>query len=231
MVGGLYLTGTIAGVLSVVFMGPLGNDPGMDQLSTNPTPIMMSAVCVLIMGLALALIPVVVYPIARKVNETLAVGYIVFRGALETVTYLFTVTIWLFLLPISTEFVRIGAAETGQALTALFLEAGVISTVTTFVFILGALMFYALLYQSRLVPRWLSGWGFASTVPYLLAGVLVMVGRIDPMSILDAGMRLPLGLQEMALALWLIVKGFEATAVAPRAHSADDSSLIEAYSH
>jgi hypothetical protein len=69
-------------------------------------------------------------------------------------------------------------------------------------------MFYYLLFQARLVPRWLSGWGLLGAVPYLLAGFLVMFGVIEHFGSLDALLRMPLGVQEMVLAVWLIVKGF-----------------------
>ena len=45
-----------------------------------------AALFVLIMGLALAMVPVTAFPILRKHNEILALGYVVFRGGLETVT-------------------------------------------------------------------------------------------------------------------------------------------------
>jgi uncharacterized BrkB/YihY/UPF0761 family membrane protein len=41
-----------------------------------------------------------------------------------------------------------------------------------FVYILGALMYYCILYRSRLVPRWLPGWGIAAEVPMLTACLL-----------------------------------------------------------
>ena len=83
-------------------------------------------------------------------------------------------------------------------------------------FVVGALMFYVLLYQSRLVPRWLSTWGLAGAALYIVAPLGSMFG-------LSLGFFMaPLALQEMVMAVWLIAKGFNPSAIAPE--SAGDTS-------
>jgi len=56
------------------------------------------------MGLALAMVPVMLFPIFKKYNEVLALGYVVFRGALEAVTDIAIVITWLFLVTLSREY-------------------------------------------------------------------------------------------------------------------------------
>ncbi|MCP4541361.1 MAG: DUF4386 domain-containing protein [Chloroflexi bacterium] len=219
IVGVLYVIGTVAGILSVVFTGPILGDPDyLVNISANANQVITGVLFVLIMGLALAMVPVMMFPILKKHNEALALGYVVFRGGLETVTYIVGVISSLLLLTLSQVHVQAGVLDASnfQALGTLLLETEVIiSSITTIVFILGALMFYYVLYQSRLIPRWISGWGLIAAIPYFVAGFLVMFGLIDHMSTVDAVLRLPLGLQEMVLALWLIVKGFNPSAIAP----------------
>jgi hypothetical protein len=77
------------------------------------------------------------------------------------------------------------------------------------VFSLGALMIYYLFYQSKLIPRWLSVWGLIGAILYLAAG-LFAIFSVDFSILLEA----PLALQEMVLAVWLIVKGFNPSAIA-----------------
>lgn len=74
-------------------------------------------------------------------------------------------------------------------------------------------MFYILLYQSRLVPRWLSGWGLVALIPYVVAGLSVLFGIIDPLSTVSVVSDIPLALQEMVLAVWLIIKGLNPSSV------------------
>jgi hypothetical protein len=212
--GVFYIIGTVTGVLSVIFTGPVHSAPDyLTGFSTNETQVILGSLCVLAMGLALAMVPVVIYPVLREHDETLALGYVVFRGALETFTYLATVMSWLYLVVLSRTPAQAGTwdASSFQALGTLFVGGEVMSFITTVVFILGALMFYYLLYRSRLVPRWLSGWGLLSTAPYIVAGFLVIFGVVGHMSTVDTVFRLPLALQEMALAAWLIVKGLNSS--------------------
>ena len=218
IVGVLYIIGTVTGVLSVVFTGSILDEPDyLISVSANANQVILGALFVLIMGLALAMVPVVMFPVSKKHDETLALGYVVFRGALETVTYIAVVISSLLLVTLSREFVTTGAPDASnfQALGTVLLEAnGWISQITTIVFILGALMLYYVLYQSKLVPRWISGWGLITTIPYLAAGFFVMFGLISHFSTIDTVLRLPLGLQEMVMAVWLIVKGFNPSAIA-----------------
>jgi hypothetical protein len=124
---------------------------------------------------------------------------------------------WLLLLPLSQVYVQAGAPDAAkfQALAALLLEVDEISSISTIVFILGALMFYSVLYQSKLVPRWLSGWGLIAAIPFLTVGLLTMFDLIDPLSTAGVISDLSLALPEMVLAVWLIVKGFNPSAINP----------------
>jgi hypothetical protein len=217
IVGVLYILGTVAGILSLVFTGPILERPDyLAQVSTNPNQIAIGALFVLTMGLTLALIPVMMFPILKIYNEALAVGYVVFRGALEAVTYLALVIGWLSLPLISQEYFKASAVAASyfQSLGDVVLQAhDQIGHVLTIVFILGALMFYYVLYQSKLVPRWLSGWGLLAAVPYFVSGMLGLFALLSPMSTIQMVLVLPLAVQEMVLALWLIVKGFNLSPV------------------
>ena len=82
-------------------------------------------------------------------------------------------------------------------------------------FALGAFMYYYVLYRSRLVPRWLSGWGLVAIRPGpgrrpFYAGFTQDFGFTTVNTVLS----IPIGLQEMVLAVWLIAKGFSAPALA-----------------
>jgi hypothetical protein len=89
MVGVLYIIGTVTGVLSVLFTGSILDGPDyLVNISANANQVVLGSLLVLTMGLALAVVPVVAFPVLREQNETLALGYVIFRGAIETVTYI-----------------------------------------------------------------------------------------------------------------------------------------------
>jgi len=218
IVGVLFIIGTAAGILSGVVTGSILNDPDyLIKISANENQIIIGALLVLTMGLALAMVPVVIFPVLKKHNEVLAFGYVVFRGALETVTYIAMVITWLFLLILSREYVAAGVPDASnfQTLGAVFLKGSdSISSIVGIVFSLGALMLYYVFYQSKLIPRWISIWGFIAIILGLATCVLIIFHLQSPSSTINTVMNLPILLQEMVMAVWLIVKGFNPLAIA-----------------
>jgi len=86
-----------------------------------------------------------------------------------------------------------------------------------FAFSLGALMYYVVFFRSRLVPRWLSGWGVAAVLLMMTACLLALFSGtpVTGYTLLI----LPIAVQEIVLAVWLLVKGFDPLAQTSRASS------------
>ena len=196
-IGVLYIIGTVALVLSVVVTDAVLTGPAfLAQIAAQPNQLAIGALLVLLAGFALAMVPIVFWPVGKRYNETLAMGYVVFRGGLETVIYIVGALGWLVLIALSKE------ADTGQLANFVRTTETVIWDQGAITFVLGALMFYFVLYQSRLVPRWLSTWG-------LVGAALGIVPPLGGMFGLSLGILVaPLALQEMVMAVWLIAKGF-----------------------
>ncbi|MCJ7807205.1 MAG: DUF4386 domain-containing protein [Dehalococcoidia bacterium] len=218
IVGVLFIIATVLGALSLfVFLEPSLDDPDyLTNVSANENQIIIGAVLSLIMVFAIAMIPVMMFPIFKKHNEALALGYVVFR-VLEVVTGIALVIIYLLLLTLSQEYVNAGSPDASHFQTSgtLLLQADDwINYVMTIVFSLGALMFYYLWYQSKLIPRFLSVWGLIGATLTLPVGLLCMFGLITELSALGLILALPLALNEIFLAVWLIVKGFNSSAIA-----------------
>src|SRR5215469_367964 len=88
-VGVLYILGTVTGVLSLLLTQPLLDaSASLLTIAEQGNQIRLGALLVFMMGIALAMVPVMMFPILKKHNEVLALGYVVFRGGLETFTYL-----------------------------------------------------------------------------------------------------------------------------------------------
>ena len=211
IVGVLFIIGTVAGVLSAAILGSIQNAPDyLIIFSANENQVIIGALLILTMGFALAMVPVVLFPILKKQNEALALGSVVFRGALEAVAYIAIVIISLSLLKLSQEYIHAGAPDDSYFQTLGTLLQGTshwIEQILDVVFSLGALMIYYLFYQSKLIPRWLSGWGLIGAVLYLAVPMLGVLGfELEVLMF-------PLALQEMVFAVWLIVKGFNPSAI------------------
>jgi hypothetical protein len=90
-----------------------------------------------------------------------------------------------------------------------------ISNVLVIIFSLDALILYYLLYRSKLVPRWISVWGFIAILLHFSTAFLSMFRIVDSgMSATTGIINFPIFLQEMVMAVWLIVKGFDPVAIA-----------------
>lgn len=209
--GTLFLTGTLAGALSVFATKSIPVDANyLATVAANENRITAGALLVLIMGIALSMVPVVLFPILKKQNEILALGAVVFRGVLEAVLYIIIVLKMLFMLILSRAYVQAETPEDSgfQALGNFLQKADVsMATVLGIIFPIGALMLYYLFYRSKLIPHWLSLWGLLGSILYLASFLAGMFGF--PLQIL----MVPLAIQEMIMALWLIVQGFDSNAV------------------
>jgi hypothetical protein len=136
---------------------------------------------------------------------------------MEGMLYIIGMVGLLSLLTLSQVYVKAGASDaflfqiSGTLLLAVHKWAGQLGVIA---FAMGALMYYYVFYQSKLVPRFISGWGFLGAALSLAAALLTISGQIIPFSTVFILLQLPIAVQEMVLAVWLIVKGFNPSAVA-----------------
>ena len=225
--GVLFIIATVADLISrVAFVQPILSAPvDLAKISANENQVLLGALFLFIGAAAAAGIAIALYPVLRKYNEGLALGSVGFR-LIEGALYIGIVVCLLLLVALSQD----SANNAGAAASSAFqVQAGLLMAardslgeVAVLAFGLGALMYYWVFYQSRLVPRWLSAWGLVAIASLMLSGLLVMFGVIEPLSPPQVVLALPIFLQEMVLAVWLIAKGFNPSAIAPE--SAGDTS-------
>ena len=230
--GTLYIIGTVAGILSkaVTYVPVHDADDPLAYAAKHSGAVATGALLVLVMGLSLAFVPIVLFPILRRVNEVLATGYLIIRGAVETAVYVTLAIAWLLLVPLG-ETMSAGpgtASPAGVRLGTLVIDSDGASAMLTLVFCLGAVLFYVLLYRSRIVPRWITLWGFVGIPLYAAAYLLAMYGTIDSNSSTQNLLQLPLGVQEMVLAVWLIARGFRPPAASTTSNLAYEEPVASA---
>lgn len=163
---------------------------------------------------AIILIPIVLYHVFKQHFESMALGYVGFR-AVEGILFIFSVIKFFTLLNLSKDYLNDGAPNiasfklVGNSIQA---EIQCIFLIYVIFFAIGVLFFYTMLYQSKLVPRLLSVWGFFAAVVILAGAVLGLFDVVDSTKIMMfCGP--PIGINELVVALWLIVKGFDTTAL------------------
>jgi hypothetical protein len=218
IVGVLFIIGTVSGFLASGFLGPIqaGSTYPLN-VSARETQWIIGTLFILLMGLSLAMTPVLLYPIFKKHNEVLAFGSVLFRGVLEQVSEILLVISFFLLLTVSEIYGKTGAADAANLGSMLIAAGHWILMIGGIVFSVGTMMMFALFYQTRLIPRWLSGWGLVGAVLYPIAYIVSMFSPLHLAPDIGVGIGLllvPTAIQEMVFAAWLIVKGFNSSAIA-----------------
>jgi hypothetical protein len=217
MAGVLFIIATVTNMLGNLSIQPLLDATDyLIQISANENLMITALLLVLISAFASASIAICLYPILKKHHQALALGSVGFR-VMEGMLYIIGVVALLSLLTLSQEYVTAGASNASlYQISATLLQAvktwagqlGVLAFTT------GGMMYYYVFYQSKLVPRWLSGWGFLGAALSLASALLAIVGLLTPLSTVFILFNLIILVQEMVLAVWLIVKGFNSSAIA-----------------
>lgn len=216
-VGILFLVCTGAALLSFPFSGSIleGQDY-LTELTLNETSVTIGALIEFIWAAACAGIAIGLYPLLKKHNGALALGAVGFR-IVEGIFVLIGTLSLLSLLSLSKEFAGAGsfAASSFQTSGTLLLAVRdwSLNVITSLAFSLGALLYYVILYKSNLIPRWLSGWGVLGAVLSLAATVMASFTHSFGMDSVHTYLNIPIGVNELVLAVWLIAKGFNAPAI------------------
>lgn len=211
MVGAFFLISNVVFILgAVVFIEPvLGAPDYLSLISASRPQMVLGVLLELTNAVAYLGIAVLMFPIFKRRFESMALAYFGFR-IIEFIMQILSGLAPLSLLTLSDAFVGSGAAgtDTMQALGALLLAERFWAFQMISIFLgLGALLFYTMLYQTRLIPRFISVWGLAGAVIVLANTLFDMLGFHLP------NLGVVMLLNELFLGVWLIVKGFNRPAV------------------
>jgi len=175
----------------------------------------MAAVSMLVAAAAIVGIPITLFPIIRRHSESLSLWFLIIRFT-EAILYAIGALFTLSLLSLAQQYAGSGTPDAayfktfGAVIRATSDAAFNLGTVL--IFSLGAVILGVIFYQTKLVPNWLSIWKIVGGVLLFVQGLLVLFEVISPT--LEATLFIPIAVNEMVLAVWLIVKGFNATAIA-----------------
>lgn len=227
IVGVLFILGTITGVIVISMTVPILATPDyLTRIAANEGRMALAAFLYFAMAIACVGIGLALYPIVKTYDEGLAIGAAGFR-IIEGTIQVSGAAGLVCLLALSRASIQAGA-ENGAVFQAI---GTVIQTGSDWLangpmilsWCIAALMYYAVFYRFNLVPRWLSGWGLAGIMLTLLAGGLGMLGLFSPSETLHTAINMPIAIQEMVFAVWLIVKGIRPTGIPRQAAISGDA--------
>jgi hypothetical protein len=215
--GILLILGTVPMITALLLWGqPLMSPDYLSSMAANSSKILLFALTVMVMGLACAGIGISLYPVLKSHNEGLALAATGFR-LMEGTLQVASAVGFFALLTVSREFVK-----AGNPIDSFYQPAGALLKAlnnwvgnTYFLpFSIGASIYYAIFYRTRLVPRWLSVWGLVGSLGTLVSNFAGIFGLIDDSTPVSTLLSMPILVQELVLAVWLIVKGFDSPAAA-----------------
>ncbi len=207
--GVLYLLTFVSIPIGFLYMSVL-NDPNYIIGSGTDTAVIIGGILEIIVALAGIGTAVALYPVLKRQNEGLALGFIGSR-VLEASTIFADVVCLLAVVTLRRAGVGAGALVTGKALVVLY---GLFRLGQNLMPAVNDLLLGSLLYQSRLVPRVLPLLGIIGA-PLLIANTIVFMFGISsgPLYLLTGIGVLPIALFEFSLGIWLTVKGFNPSAL------------------
>lgn len=209
IVGALFIIAIVASILGGMLIDSIIGEPDyLTDTVSNETTVIIGVVLELINGIAVIGIAVGMFPIFRKQNESLALGYVAFR-IIEAVIIVAAFIAPLTLIALSKEYSTVGPSEAVQfpaiGGTLISVREKLVGQILGIFFSIAALIFYYLLYQLDLVPRFITIWGFIAVVAVFTWNFLEFIGFSISVGIVFG---LPIILNELFLGIWLIIKGF-----------------------
>jgi len=210
VIGVLYILVFIAGFLSIAYAVDDSDYLTKSQLKSNK--INKAAFFQFLMAILYIGIAILLYPILRIYNESLAIGFLSTRIIAVVFVLIGTITL-LLILKLSQEYVKFNSSgltyynligDLLKAVRDLVNHVGMIIMLC-----IGGIILFIIMIQSALIPTWLSVWGIVGSVIAILASILVLRKNLQILSPTYMMLNIPVALQEIAFAAWLILKGFK----------------------
>jgi hypothetical protein len=204
--GILLILGIVTSLASTAVLGDvLSGAHFLDTLSDHGGSLRVAAALQLLTAVGAPAIALAMYPYLRPHSPTLAIAAVVFR-AVEGAMYAVSALSLLSLGALSEHDPTNGS---GAAAALVVLRDSTNFVAGVFFFGLGGLAYYLVLQRDRLVPRVLGWWGIVG-VGLVAAGAVATLADGSPYTIGGAGAALavPIAVQEVAMGLWLIFRGF-----------------------
>lgn len=212
VIGIFYIVAAVSAVIAVVLYNPLLSDDWfLSRLNGLETSILIGVVSDILLIISAVGTAFMLFPYVRLRNEHTALGYLCFRF-MEAVFIAIGVVSILGLLSLSSTF----EASTMANDDAYLYMGNVLQSFHAWTQILGpnlmlglnTILYSYILYKTELVPKSLSFFGMLTAILVFLAGLLNMFGIIGTFSTIKGFIALPIGIFELSLATWLIIKGF-----------------------
>ncbi len=210
LVAGIFYLITFVSIPTLALYGPVKSDPYYIVSSGASTAVLFGGFLEVIVALAGIGTAVALYPVVKRQNESMALGFVTTR-VLEA-AMIFTGVVSL----LSVVTLRQPGA-TGAGAASLVTTGAALVAMYNWTFLLGqtlmpglnALLLGSLMYRSGLVPRIIPLLGLIGAPLLITATIATLFGLNEQLSVWSAIATLPIAAWELSLGVWLVVKGFK----------------------
>jgi hypothetical protein len=229
--GVLFIIASATAIFAILLYGPILGDDYLVRAAANANQVVLGTIMELTVAVAAIGTAIGLFPILRRYGERIALAHLCFRF-LEAVVITVGVVAVRALVSLSQQFV----ATPGMDPAVVQASGSVLLAVREWTFVLGPLLFLGinttmysyLLFKSKLVPRPLASMGLVGAALVTLAAFLAMFDIAPPFTPINGLLAAPIGVYEMLLAGWLIVKGFGSPAAASAPARTATNELVAA---
>jgi len=215
LAGALYLTTFLSAIPAVFLLDPVLSDPRYVVGPGDDTRVLFGSLLDIVNALACIGTAVVLFPVVRRQNESLALGFVASRILEAAIIFIGIVS----LLAVVTLRQDLGGAAGADEESLITVAAGLVAVRDwTFLFgpglaVANALLLGTLMYRSRLVPRVIPLMGLVGAPLLLASNTATMFGVNEQFSVLSAVALPGIFLWELSLGVYLVVKGFRPSPV------------------
>jgi len=221
--GVLYLL-TFLSIPRLALFGPILDNPNYILGAASDTGVLVGVILEMIVALAIVGTGVALFPVLKRQNEGIALGFVSAR-LFETGVIVVGIISLLTVVTLRQDVGVVAGADaaalvtTGHALVAI--QNWTFLIAQTLLPGINAILLGYLMYRSRLVPRIIPLVGLVGA-PLIISSVIgQMFGVNEPISVWSGIAVLPIALWEFALGIWLVVKGFNRSAPLMSGHAAE----------
>jgi hypothetical protein len=210
--GAFYLITFVSSIPAVFLLDPVLNDPYyIVRSSGDDTQVILGCLLDLINALACIGTAVALFPVVKRQNEGVALGFVTSR-MFEAATIVIGVVSLLAIVTLRQD----SAGRSGVEEGSLVLTGQALVAIRDWTFTLGpslmpgvnALLLGYLMYRSDLVPRIIPMLGLIGAPILIASAIATMLNDNEPITVLAVIATIPIFLWELSLGVWLVGKGF-----------------------
>ena len=211
IVGGLFIATFVTAIAALVLYGPVLNDADYVLSGGADTRVQIGAFLEVLLVIANIGTAVVLWPVLKRVRESMAIGYVASRIVESTIIAIGIVSV-LSVLTLQQEATSTDSSLViaGQSLVAIHDWTFLLGPAFCAGFGNGILLGY-MMFRSGLVPRRLATWGIVGGPLAFLSATLVLFGVYEQTSGVSFLMTFPEMVWEAGLGIYLLVRGFKTT--------------------